>query len=116
MYEDGLGIAKDYRQAATLYADAAVRGVSRAQYNLATMYSSGRGVPLDYVTAYLWYSRAAAAGDASATRALKQMSSVMTPRQKEIAQARLSESQATSISEDPTYSPFDTAENESKVA
>jgi TPR repeat protein len=109
MYEDGLGIARDYPEAATLYAQAAALGIIRAQYNLATMYSSGRGVPLDYVTAYLWYSRAAAAGDALAARSLKQMASVMTPRQKELAQTRLAEAQAASLSEDPAHSPFNTA-------
>jgi TPR repeat protein len=108
MYEDGLGTAKDYRRSAALYAEAARRGVIRAQYNLATMYYSGRGVPLDHVSAYLWYGRAAA-GDASAAKVLRQLSGVMTPHQKELAQARLTESLAASIAEEPTHSPFDTA-------
>jgi TPR repeat protein len=73
------------------------------------MYYSGRGVPLDYVSAYLWYGRAAAAGDASTAKVLRQLSGVMTTHQKELAQARLTESLAASIAEEPTHSPFDTA-------
>jgi TPR repeat protein len=73
------------------------------------MYYSGRGVPLDYVSAYLWYGRAAAKGDSSAAKVLKQLSGVMTPNQKELAQARLTESLAASILEEPTHSPFETA-------
>ena len=39
----------------------------------------------------------------------------MTPRQKELAQARLAEGQAASVSNDPAHSLFDSAENESKI-
>jgi TPR repeat protein len=73
------------------------------------MYHSGRGVPLDYVSAYAWCSRAAAAGDPTAAKALKQLNSIMTPRQKDLAEARLAESQSASISEQPAQSPFENA-------
>ena len=66
------------------------------------MYYSGRGVPLDYVTAFLWYSRAAAGGDERAARVLKQLATVMTPRQKQLAQARLAERQAVSTADLPS--------------
>ena len=102
IYEDGLGIEKDYARAVASYRDAAMRGASRAQFNLAAMYSSGRGVALDYVTAYMWFSRAASAGDSLAARSLKNLETIMTPHQKEQAQERLAEGQDASLSESET--------------
>jgi hypothetical protein len=42
-------------------------------------------VPLDYVSAYFWYSRALADGEPLAALGLKEISSIMTPRQKRMA-------------------------------
>jgi TPR repeat protein len=107
IYEDGLGVEKDYPKAAALYRDAATHGATRGEFNLAVLYSSGRGVPLDYVTAYLWFSRAASAGEPMATRSLKNLETVMTPHQKEQAQARLADGQDASLSETQPHPPFD---------
>jgi TPR repeat protein len=106
MYEDGLGTERDYARAVALYRDAAMHGTVRAQYNLATMYAAGRGVPLDYVTAYMWLTRAADAGDSMAARSLKDLATVMTPRQKDQARTRLAEGQTASLSEAQPHSPF----------
>jgi TPR repeat protein len=109
MYEDGLGVEKDYQQAAQWYNSAAMHGASRGQYNLAVLYSSGRGVPLDYVSAYMWFSRASAAGDSLAGRKLKDLSALMTPRQKELALSRLAGKQNASISSSQSNSPFESS-------
>jgi uncharacterized protein len=98
MYEDGLGVAKDYREAAQWYSAAAGHGDSRGQYNLATLYFSGRGVPLDYVSAYVWYSLAAAAGDSRSAAQLKEVSRLMPVRQRQAAESRVAERRAAMLS------------------
>jgi TPR repeat protein len=92
-------LEKDYSRAVALYQDAANKGASRGEFNLASMYAAGRGVPLDYVTAYLWFSRAASGGDSMAMRSLKSLVTVMTPHQKEQAEERLAEGQDASLSQ-----------------
>jgi len=93
MYEDGSGVPRDYQLAAKWYAAAAEHGDARARYNLANLYSSGRGVPLDYVSAYEWYKLAAAGGEGLAIRKLRDVSELMTSRQKQLAVSRLLERQ-----------------------
>ncbi len=107
MYEDGLGVERDYPRAVVLYQDAANHGAIRGEFNLAVLYSSGRGVPLDYVSAYMWFSRAASAGDSLAARNLKNLETVMTPHQKEQAQARLADGQDARLSEARPHFLFD---------
>jgi len=85
LYEDGTGVEKDYRQAARWYRAAAEKRVARGEFDLARLYYAGKGVPLDYVTAYVWYSRALADGEPLAALGLKEMASIMTPRQKQMA-------------------------------
>ena len=86
LYEDGTGIEKDYQQAARLYRVAAEKGVGGGEFNLAKLYSAGKGVPLDYVASYFWYSRALADGEPLAALGLKEIASIMTPRQKQVAE------------------------------
>src|SRR5260370_28326419 len=85
LYEDGAGVEKDYAQAARWYRVAAAKRVGRGEFNLAKLYYAGKGVPLDYVTAYFWYSRAATDGEPLSALGLKELSSIMTPRQEQLA-------------------------------
>jgi hypothetical protein len=59
IYERGLGIAPDYKEAATWYLRAAEQGYAPAQMNLGKLYESGRGVPKDMDKALFWYRQAA---------------------------------------------------------
>jgi hypothetical protein len=64
IYQDGLGTAPDYAEAAKWYAKAAAAGHSASQYVLATLYEKGLGVPADPQKALNLYRRAAGlAGD-----------------------------------------------------
>src|SRR5881227_1415991 len=59
IYEDGLGTAPDYAEAAKWYEKAAAAGHSASQFVLATMYERGLGVPADQQKALNLYRRAA---------------------------------------------------------
>jgi len=48
MYNEGLGVPQDYKEAVRLYRLAAEQGHAEAQYNLGQMYRQGLGVPQDY--------------------------------------------------------------------
>ena len=58
MYEEGLGVAKDYGEAMKWYKKAAEKQ-PLAQYNLGRMYEEGLGVAKDYAEAVKWYDKAA---------------------------------------------------------
>ena len=73
MYEDGTGVAKDFREAARLYALAAAHGHADSQYNLGIMYDNGTGVAQDYTEAARLWSLAAAQGLAKAQYSLGAM-------------------------------------------
>ncbi|OYU98579.1 MAG: hypothetical protein CFE26_27345, partial [Verrucomicrobiales bacterium VVV1] len=59
MYANGLGVVRDYFEAALWFRQAADRGVPEAQYNLALAYEIGRGVAKDEASAQKWYRAAA---------------------------------------------------------
>ena len=59
IYEDGLGTAPDYAEAAKWYEKAAAAGHSASQFVLATMYERGLGVSADQQKAMNLYRRAA---------------------------------------------------------
>src|SRR5262249_19801950 len=63
LYEHGLGVKKDYQEAAKWYRTAAENGNAKAQGNLGTLYEEGNGVPHDFVQAYIWFKLSAAQGD-----------------------------------------------------
>jgi TPR repeat protein len=67
MYNDGHGVAQDYKEAVKWYRLAADQGFPQAQGNLGRMYGLGRGVAQDYVYAHMWLNLAAASlrGDES---------------------------------------------------
>ncbi len=62
MYEFGLGVTSDLKQAAGWYGHSADYGFAEGQYNLATMLESGEAGRRDEVDAYKYYLLAAAGG------------------------------------------------------
>jgi TPR repeat protein len=66
MYDNGTGVAQDYKEAARLWGLAAAQGHASAQYNLGVMYDKGQGVVQDYKEAARLYGLAAAQGEALA--------------------------------------------------
>jgi uncharacterized protein len=63
MYEQGIGVGKDEKEAVAWYRKAAEQGNSNAQYNLAVLYENGRGTKIDFAKALQWYRKAAIQGD-----------------------------------------------------
>jgi hypothetical protein len=70
LYETGLGVTKDTREAVRLFTLAANKGLAEAQFQLGRAYKNGEGVAQDYEKALYWYTQAAEQGDASAQFAL----------------------------------------------
>jgi TPR repeat protein len=70
LYQDGLGVAPNAQQAATLLTKAANAGSAPAAERLGKLYLDGDGVLQDPVAAKQWLSRAAQQGDAVAQREL----------------------------------------------
>ena len=66
MYDNGLGVIQDYKEAAKWYKLSAEQGTAEAQYNLGVMYSNGEGVIQDYEEAVKWYKLSAEQGVAEA--------------------------------------------------
>ena len=66
MYEQGIGIAQDEKEAVVWYGKSAAQGNSAAQYNLGVLYENGRGTEIDYEKANEWYRKASLQGDALA--------------------------------------------------
>ncbi len=66
MYERGIGVAKDEKEARVWYRKAAVLGNANAQFNLAVLYENGHGGDVDFTQANQWYRQAAVQGDALA--------------------------------------------------
>jgi TPR repeat protein len=66
MYEQGIGVAKDEKEAVVWYGKSATQGNSAAQYNLGVLYENGRGTVIDYAKAHKWYRAASVQGDALA--------------------------------------------------
>ena len=69
-YRRGLGVTKDYGEAAMWYLRAAEQGHNKAQYNLGKMYRRGHGVSQDDAEAVKWYRRSAKKGNAFAQNSL----------------------------------------------
>jgi hypothetical protein len=62
-YQNGEGIAQDYKEALKWYRLSAEQGDATAQYDLGFMYLFGQGVPQDYVLSHMWYNIAASNAD-----------------------------------------------------
>jgi TPR repeat protein len=63
MYERGIGVGKDEKDAVVWYGKAASQGNSGAQFNLGVLYEHGRGTKVDFTKANEWYRKASAQGD-----------------------------------------------------
>ena len=66
MYEQGIGVGKDEKEALVWYSKSATQGNAAAQFNLAVMYEHGRGTTVDFANANAWYRKASVQGDALA--------------------------------------------------
>lgn len=57
-FENGRGVARDYRAALRLFRQAAAQGYAPARTELGGIYEKGEGVPRDYAAAAKWYLEA----------------------------------------------------------
>ena len=65
LYDQGLGVEKDYAEARSWYEKAAKQRYGRAEHNLGIMYEAGKGVDKNAAEAARWFRRGAAAGQAA---------------------------------------------------
>lgn len=70
LFANGLGVERDYAQAAFWYRKAAEKGDISAQSGLGYLYTNELGVDQDYTQAMLWYRKAAEEGNISAQNGL----------------------------------------------
>jgi len=63
MYEQGIGVSKDEKEAVVWYGKSAAHGNAAAQFNLGVLYENGRGTKIDYVKANELYRKASVQGD-----------------------------------------------------
>ncbi len=73
MYDNGLGVPEDDKQAVKWYTLSAEQGDAGAQFNLGVLHENGDGVPQDYKTAVKWYRLSAEQGDDAAQYNLGQL-------------------------------------------
>jgi TPR repeat protein len=73
MYNEGKGVAQDYKEAVRWWLLAASQGNSTAQYSLGDVYEEGKGVAQDNKEAVRWYQLAAQQGNAKAQHNLGRM-------------------------------------------
>jgi len=66
MCEQGIGVAKNDKEAVFWYEKAAAQGSSAAQYNLGVLYENGHGTAVDFAKANEQYRKASLQGDALA--------------------------------------------------
>jgi TPR repeat protein len=63
MYEKGIGVRKNEKEAVVWYGKAAAQGNSAAQFNLGVLYENGKGTPINFALANKWYRKASVQGD-----------------------------------------------------
>ena len=99
MYDNGTGVAQDYKEAVRLYRLAAAQGNASAQSNLGAMYGNGTGVAQDYVRAHMWFNLGAISGekDNKAPANRDSIAKRMTPSQIERAQDMARKCQASNF-------------------
>ena len=101
MYDNGQGVAQDYKEAVRLWGLAAAQGNASAQTNLGVMYANGTGVAQDYVKAHMWYNLGAASlsgeDGKTATSNRDNIAKRMTPQQIAEAQAMARKCQASNF-------------------
>lgn len=88
LYEDGLGVAADARQALDWYRKAAAQGHAEAQFVAGLMYAEGRGTEQDYAQAAAYYRQAAQQGHAEAQNNLAARYASGTGVPRDLAEAR----------------------------
>ena len=66
MYDRGLGVPQDFKEAALWYRKAAEQGNASAQFYLGQIYDLGKSVATDYNEAAVWYRKAAEQGESLA--------------------------------------------------
>ncbi len=66
MYEQGIGVGKNEKDAVLWYGKAASQGNASAQFNLGVLYEHGRGTNVDFAKSNEWYRKASVQGDALA--------------------------------------------------
>lgn len=66
MYEQGIGVGKDEKEAVVWYGKSAALGNAAAQFNLGVLHENGRGTKVDFAKANQWYRKASVQGDALA--------------------------------------------------
>jgi TPR repeat protein len=66
MYEQGIVVGKDEKEAFAWYSKSAAQGNAAAQFNLGVMYEHGRGTKVEFANANEWYRKASVQGDALA--------------------------------------------------
>ncbi len=64
MYEKGIGVGIDEKEAIVWYGKVAAQGSAAAQYNLGVRYENGRGTKVDFAKANERYRKASVQGDA----------------------------------------------------
>ncbi len=80
-YYLGLGVPRDFAQAAVWFERAARAANADAQRNLGVLYLRGWGVPRDNVTAYAWLFQAVSQGNGRAREYLEMVEHQITPNQ-----------------------------------
>ena len=80
-YYLGLGVERDFTQAAVWFERAARIANADAQRNLGVLYLRGWGVPRDNVTAYAWLYQAVSQGNSRARQYLEMVEHQITPNQ-----------------------------------
>lgn len=73
LYENGIGVERDFKKSFELYQRAADAGVPVGQFNLGEAYAQGRGPKQDAIEALKWYMLAAAGGDSDAASAVQRL-------------------------------------------
>jgi len=89
-YVSGIGVDPDFVAAAKWFRRAADQGMAYAQLNLGLLYAAGHGVPQDNVEAMTWLQLAlfalpAGGARSDAAHAMEDISTKMTPEQREDA-------------------------------
>ncbi len=82
-YALGLGVKRDYKQAAHWFELAAKSGLPDAQRNYGDMFYYGRGVPQNYYESFIWYFAASQQGHQTAKKIMDDMAgnAKLTPNQ-----------------------------------
>ena len=79
----------DYAAAANWFQQAAERGLTDSQFNLAMLHAHGRGVAKDLAEAYKWFALAARGGDSGAARKLEEIKAQLDPSEREAGEQKL---------------------------